>query len=123
GSDDVATSQTAAWLIHEKKLTRLGFIGVTDRFAVGMRRRCAFQAAMHALLDLPSPTAVFAFNDLMAIGAMEAIRQRGLRIPEDIAIVGFGNIPAASWIFPKLTTVAQYPDEMGRAMAAAVFER
>lgn len=150
GSDDVATNKTTAWLIHEKKHTRLGFIGVTDKFAVGLRRRCAFQAAiaeaglefppgyfqegdwtfaggftaMTALLNLPSPpTAVFALNDLMAIGAIEAIRQRGLRIPEDVAIVGFDNIPATSWVFPKLTTVAQYPNEMGRVMATALFER
>jgi LacI family transcriptional regulator len=150
GSDDVATSKTTAWLINDKKHTRIGFIGVTDKFAAGFRRRCAFQAAlaeaklemppeyfqegdwsfdsglaaMATLLSLPSPpTAVFVLNDLMAIGAIEAVRQRGLHIPKDIAIVGFDDIPASSWVFPKLTTVAQYPDEMGRVLATAVFER
>ena len=51
------------------------------------------------------PTAIFAMNDLMAIGAMDAIREAGLRIPEDISVVGFDNRQVSSFVFPKLTTV------------------
>ena len=69
------------------------------------------------------PTAVFVCNDLMAVGAIDAITQRGLRIPEDIAIVGFDDIPAASWIRPRLTTIAQFPKQMGHALATMLFER
>ena len=50
------------------------------------------------------PTAVFAMNDLMAIGAMDAIRDAGLRVPEDVSVIGFDNRQEASFVFPKLTT-------------------
>jgi DNA-binding LacI/PurR family transcriptional regulator len=59
----------------------------------------------------------------MAIGAMEAVQQSGLCIPDDVAIVGFDDVPAASWMHPRLTTVAQYPKEMGMYLATALFER
>ncbi|MCS6872802.1 MAG: LacI family transcriptional regulator [Anaerolineae bacterium] len=73
-----------------------------------------YQAAS-ILLDLEHPpTAIFASNDLSAFGAMEAIRERGLRIPADISIIGFDDIPQASLVYPKLTTVRQPLDEMGR---------
>jgi LacI family transcriptional regulator len=68
-----------------------------------------------ALLDLSDPpTAIFASNDVMAMGAMDAIRERGLRIPEDVSIVGFDDIPQAAMVRPALTTVRQPLDQMGR---------
>jgi DNA-binding LacI/PurR family transcriptional regulator len=80
--------------------------------------------AMQRLLDLPAPpSAVFVCNDLMAIGVLDAVQQRGLRVPKDIAVVGFDDIPAASWVRPRLTTIAQYPGEMGVRLATAIFER
>jgi LacI family transcriptional regulator, galactose operon repressor len=67
------------------------------------------------LLDLAQPpTAIFASNDVMAFGVMEAARVRGLRIPEDISIVGFDDIPQASHVHPPLTTVRQPLEQMGR---------
>lgn len=70
---------------------------------------------MHKLLDSSSPpTAVFASNDMMALGAMNAIRERGLDIPSDISVVGFDDIPQASTTHPKLTTVRQPLEQMGR---------
>lgn len=74
---------------------------------------------MHRLLDGTTeiPTAVFAHNDPMAIGAMAAIRDRGLRIPEDISIAGYNDMPLTSLISPGLTTV-RYPGwEVGHAAA------
>jgi len=63
--------------------------------------------AMIQLLHRPQlPSAVFASNDLMAIGALEAIKSQGLSIPEDIAVVGYDDIPEASYTSPSLTTVA-----------------
>jgi DNA-binding LacI/PurR family transcriptional regulator len=80
--------------------------------------------AMGQLLDLPQPpTAVLACNDLMAIGAMGAARARGRAIPQDVALVGFDDIPAASWLSPSLSTIAQFPYEMGERLATALFER
>ncbi len=70
----------------------------------------------HTLLDLPDPpTAIFCFNDRMAIGALEAARSRGLRVPEDLSIVGFDNDPFAAPLFPGGLTTAVLPhEEMAR---------
>lgn len=60
------------------------------------------------------PTAVFSFNDEMAIGAIHQFRLAGLRIPEDISIAGFDNIEFASFTNPPLTTIDQPAEELGR---------
>jgi LacI family transcriptional regulator len=70
---------------------------------------------MGPLLDLaPRPTALFAGNDTVAIGAMAAIHERGLRIPEDIAVVGYDDLPNARYTRPPLTTIRSKPFEVGR---------
>ncbi|MDY7077189.1 MAG: LacI family DNA-binding transcriptional regulator [Chloroflexota bacterium] len=70
--------------------------------------------AMERLLNLDSPpTAVFAFNDPLAIEAFRAVNDRGLRVPEDVAIVGFDDVHAALVITPPLTTIHQPLFEMG----------
>jgi DNA-binding LacI/PurR family transcriptional regulator len=63
-------------------------------------------------LDRP-PTAVFVCNDMMAVGALRAIADRGLRAPDDVAVVGFDDIELASYTRPSLTTVTQPVREMG----------
>ena len=71
-----------------------------------------------AMLDLPNPpTAIFASNDVMAMGVMDAVRSRGLRVPDDISVVGFDNIPQSAMVFPPLTTVQQPLEQMGRVAA------
>jgi len=70
---------------------------------------------MKKLVNLPSkPTAVFCANDLMAIGAVSAVREKGLNVPEDISIVGFDDIDIAQFISPPLTTVKQNLFEIGK---------
>ncbi|MCC5803720.1 MULTISPECIES: LacI family DNA-binding transcriptional regulator [Rossellomorea] len=72
------------------------------------------KAAMETLLELETiPTAVFVAGDHMAIGAMEAIKEKGLRIPEDISIIGYDDIEMSSYLTPKLTTVRQDTDRIG----------
>lgn len=91
-------------------------IAVDDRLIEtgGFDQPGGFRATQH-LLDLPQPpTAIFASNDASAFGAIEAIRSRGLRIPEDISIVGFDDIPRAQYSYPPLTTVRQPLSEIGR---------
>jgi LacI family transcriptional regulator len=71
-------------------------------------------AAGH-LLDLRDPpTAIFAFNDNLAIGALQAARDRGLRVPGDLSVVGFDDVEPATIVTPTLTTVRQPLAEMGR---------
>ena len=71
--------------------------------------------AAAALLELPDPpTAIFAFNDNIAIGAMQAARARGLRVPDDLSVVGFDDVEHATIVTPALTTVRQPLAEMGR---------
>ena len=69
------------------------------------------------------PTAVFAMNDLMAIGAMDAIREAGLRVPEDISIMGFDNREVSSFVWPKLTTVEIDLKGIGFAAAEMAVEQ
>ena len=64
-----------------------------------------------------SPTALICFNDTVAIGAMKACREQGLRVPEDISVVGFDDIEMASYVQPALTTFAQPRYEIGRTAA------
>lgn len=82
-----------------------------------------YQGARALLERSPRPTAIFAANDLMAIGAMKAIREAGLRVPHDIAVVGFDNISAAELVAPQLTTIAQSQQQMGRTAAELLFSR
>jgi LacI family transcriptional regulator len=75
------------------------------------------------LLDLPNPpTAIFASNDVMAMGVMDAVRNKGLRIPDDVSVIGFDDIPQASMIRPALTTIRQPLEKMGRVATQMLLE-
>jgi DNA-binding LacI/PurR family transcriptional regulator len=85
---------------------------VDGDFSVAGGRR-----AMEELLSAePELDAVFAANDLMALGAMQALAERGRRIPQDVAVVGFDDSPLAASVHPALTTVRQPIVAMGEAM-------
>lgn len=76
--------------------------------------------ARHAaeLLALAEPpTAIFAGSDLQALGVLETARTLGLRVPDDLSVVGYDDIPLANWVSPRLTTVHQPLKEMGREAA------
>ena len=76
------------------------------------------------LLDMPSPpTAIFCFNDRMAMGAYDAVRLRGLGVPNDISIVGFDDEDLAGYMMPPLSTVVLPHDEMARWAVNALLER
>ncbi len=79
--------------------------------------------AMEQLLELTEPlTAVFVASDLVAFGAMEAIKARGLRIPQDIALVGFDDVRLANYVDPPLTTVRLPAYELGRHAMDMLFK-
>jgi DNA-binding LacI/PurR family transcriptional regulator len=69
------------------------------------------------LSDHSDLDAVFAANDLMAIGALRALRDAGRRVPDDVAVVGFDDSPLSRMTEPPLSTVRQPVEEMGREMA------
>jgi DNA-binding LacI/PurR family transcriptional regulator len=71
----------------------------------------------------PRFTALFAFNDISALGAIRAIREAGLRVPEDVSVVGFDDIPSAAYMNPGLTTVRQPLYEMGQRAAHTLIAR
>jgi LacI family transcriptional regulator len=80
----------------------------------------AFEATQ-ALLALPEPPdAVFCASDVMAIGAMAAVEAAGLKIPNDVAVVGFDDIDYARLVEPSLTTVRQSQDALAEGLIAAM---
>jgi len=148
--DTKASYEAVRWLIEQRGHQRIAMICANHEFPVIKRRYGAFRQAMEdagltvsleyvvegdwseesgrraisTLLALPTPpTAVFAANDTMAIGALDAAEKMNYRVPEDIAIIGFDDIPAASWVRPQLSTVAQFSDAMGTLLANALFDR
>ena len=134
--DDGQAARQVVELLYEKGHRNIGLVGgnwsctqISYRRLEGCRR--AFQrlglpfdperqcepcrysmadayAATERLLDRrPDLTAIFAMSDVMAIGAVRALRDRGRRVPEDISVVGYDGIPMASYSVPRLTTVRQ----------------
>lgn len=76
------------------------------------------------LLSRQKPfTALFAYNDISAIGAIRAIQEQGLRVPQDISVMGFDDIPGANFYSPSLTTVRQPLNRMGEVAAQALLDR
>jgi DNA-binding LacI/PurR family transcriptional regulator len=73
-----------------------------------------------AELDVQPDVAVFVGNDQMSIGLISALRERGLRVPEDVGIVGFDDVPEAAYLFPPLTTVRQDFDMLGELIMQKV---
>ena len=70
----------------------------------------------------PDLTAIFAHNDRMAVGAIRAARDLGVRVPQDLAVIGFDDMPLASYFDPPLTTMRQDTFAIGRACAGLLIE-
>ena len=91
--------------------------------------RYAFQDGYDAalrLLEQPGLTAIFAMSDVMAIGAMRALHDRGLHIPEDISVIGFDGLELGEFYTPKLTTIRQQASllvDRGVALLLGTLER
>ena len=73
--------------------------------------------AKHLLNMAERPTALICFNDMQAIGVMQTLQQAGLRIPEDISVTGFDDLPFAEFLYPALTTYSQPKSELGQLAA------
>jgi LacI family transcriptional regulator len=82
------------------------------------------EAAVKELLRMDVPfSAIFVFNDLVAIGAHGALRRAGLRVPEDVSLISFDNVMLSSAVYPPLTTVAQPIAEMAELSVRLLLER
>ncbi|MCK4689660.1 MAG: LacI family DNA-binding transcriptional regulator [Candidatus Marinimicrobia bacterium] len=82
-----------------------------------------FKSAMELLNQEPRPTAIFAANDAMAIGAIEAAKRLSLNVPKDVAIVGFDDISTSQYINPALTTVSVPVYKMGQIVGGSIFKQ
>jgi DNA-binding LacI/PurR family transcriptional regulator len=80
-------------------------------------------ARIAALLDVEAPTAIFAANNLLAEHAWHVLRRRGLRLPDDVSLVGFDDVPWMEMVSPAITVVEQPAVEMGRRAAALLLRR
>ena len=101
-------------LAHEEAL-----VAVAESFS----EESGYRAARRLLLDAEPPTAIFAANDLIALGAIRLAREIGLGIPGDLSIVGFNDIPLSELFDPPLTTVHVPQEEMGLLAASLLIDQ
>jgi len=95
-----------------------------DLMVEGFYSDAAAYRAMLQLLALPHPpTAVFAASDNMAVGALRALHDRGLRVPDEIALIGYDDLPLAAYTSPPLTSVHQPIGEMGAHAVRVLIEQ
>lgn len=109
---------------YKDALAHAGLAVRADLMRFGDYKQPSGHRLAHELLALSDPpTALFVCNGLMTVGALEAISERGLRIPKQIAIVGFDELPLASVFNPPLTVVRQPAYEVGRSAAELLLKR
>jgi len=82
-----------------------------------------YEATKTSLALSGPPTAIFACNDLMAVGALCAVHEVGLQVPQDISIIGYDDIPLASYTTPRLSTIAQPAREIGHLAVQRLLDR
>jgi LacI family transcriptional regulator len=113
GPPDVSSAQDRV-AGYRRALTEAG-VDVEDLIFYGeFVQTSGYQMAQQALLATPRPTALFAANNFIAIGAWRALREAGLRVPDDMTLVAFDDLPASLMIEPFFTVAAQPGYEMGK---------
>lgn len=123
GRQNVSTSRERR-LGYEDALKSHGVAIDEDLIRVGdYKQASGHSLAKELLAGSPRPTALFVVNNLMTVGAIEAIHKEGLRIPKDVAIIGFDDLPWAEALDPPLTVVRQPAYEVGRAAAELLLKR
>lgn len=121
GSKELATNRMA---VYQESLAGAGI--ALDPALIdysGIRIEDGYQAALRLLDRPPRPTALLVINDWLAIGALRAVNERGLRVPQDISIASFDDTEMAAYLNPPLTSVRSNGNELGRQAAALVLER
>ncbi len=117
--------EPTAWDARERRAAFEEFLEERTEPSRSRRAQGGFQAdvayeAVKRELDHAVPRAIVAANDESAIGALRAVRERGLEVPADVAIAGFDGIDASAWTSPALTTLKYDRRALGRQMASAV---
>ena len=114
GPRDVSTSEDRL-AGYRRALTEAGIpINSKREYYGAFNQESGFQMTHKALAEAQKPTALFAGNNFIACGVLKALHELELRVPEDIAVVGFDDLPSALVTFPFLTVAAQPAYEMGR---------
>ncbi len=148
--DERATYDAAIWLITACGYRSFGYVGVPESLPPSPRRFRGFKAALVEYgLDLDPrfrhdgdfsldsgmrvaqefikqselPSVIMVLNDLMAIGLILALQEAGISVPDDVAVIGFDNIPEAQIVRPALTTIVQDSQDIGQKLARALFDR
>jgi LacI family transcriptional regulator len=114
--DRVAGSQRAIVEANLERSTQKEYYG-------SFTQQSGYELTRQALEDSPTPTALFATNNFIAIGALKALQDLGVHVPEDVALVGFDDLPPALITFPFLTVAAQPAYEMGRLATEVLLKR
>lgn len=111
------------FLVFREYLTRLKLYNEADHLQGAFTIEGGY-TAMKTYLESHTdyPTAFFASSDALAIGAMRAIQFHGLRIPEDISVIGFNDVSVAKYVTPALTTVKVYTEWMGELAVSTILE-
>lgn len=111
------------FLVFREYLTRLKLYNEADHLQGAFTIEGGY-TAMKTYLESHTdyPTAFFASSDALAIGAMRAIQVHGLRIPEDISVIGFNDVSVAKYVTPALTTVKVYTEWMGELAVSTILE-
>jgi DNA-binding LacI/PurR family transcriptional regulator len=149
-SDDVAGARMATSYLIDMGHQRIGFVCAKPNVTIGHERQAGYEEALaerglgldeelirtepyftqemgykavHSLIELPDPpTALFVASDTMAVGGYEAIQEFGLRIPEDISVVGYDDIALAAALMPPLTTIRTSFYEFGQLSTQLLLE-
>lgn len=146
-TDDVAGAKSAVEYLIERGRRRILYVGCHDRGGPALDRWAGYSKAlreagykvyepidMHASMqaayeyarkaeDLHEYDAIFAFNDLIAIGLLRGLAEQGIRVPNDVALIGYDDIEVADFVSPRLTTVRIPKEEMGVWAAQFIIEQ
>jgi LacI family transcriptional regulator len=123
GPENTTTSRDRERGFREQLLASGVQLAETLRRVGQFSHHSGYQWCLDLLAAEPRPTAVFAANDVIAFGALDAARRVGVRVPAELSIVGFDDIDMAGWEGFNLTTVRQPLAEMGRAASKLLLER
>ena len=126
-ADGAQSAQMATQHLLDNGSKRVAFIGGANHLDIVKRRKHGYleaKIATETLLSLPQPPdAILAMNDTLAFAAMEVIKRHGLRIPDDIAIIGYTDEQHANYVEPKLSAVSHQTYKMGETACQLLIDQ